>query len=219
MARPFIEAANPTHPSLIDIHHEMDAKFGVVNIPNGVWIDEAGVIVRPAEPAWSGGERRSPQTDPNDSAATRRMERMRAILATRITIDRDRYAAAIRDWADHGSASRFILPPEEVIARSHPRPPEVAQAAAHFELAEHLWRLGQRESALDHFKEAHRLQPDNWTYKRQAWSLVSAETFPGPRARFMQGPPEGHESDWPFESDFLADVEKLGPDEYYPPTI
>ena len=32
----------------------MDALFGVVNIPNVVWIDEDGVIVRPAEPGWPG---------------------------------------------------------------------------------------------------------------------------------------------------------------------
>ena len=48
-ARPYIEAANPDHPSLIDVTHEMDAKFGVVNIPNGVWIDEQGMIVISAD--------------------------------------------------------------------------------------------------------------------------------------------------------------------------
>ncbi len=53
-ARPFIEAAAPAHPSLIDTTHQMDALFGVVNIPNVVWIDENGVIVRPAEPGWPG---------------------------------------------------------------------------------------------------------------------------------------------------------------------
>ena len=53
-ARPFIEAARPEHPSLIDTGHVVDALFGVVNIPNAVWIDEDGMIVRPAEPAWPG---------------------------------------------------------------------------------------------------------------------------------------------------------------------
>jgi hypothetical protein len=49
--RPFIEAANAEHPSLIDINHVMAERFGVINIPNGIWIDEEGIIVRPAEPA------------------------------------------------------------------------------------------------------------------------------------------------------------------------
>src|SRR5215471_21787839 len=52
LGREFVDAAAPTHPSLLDVGHELAAKFGVVNIPNAVWIDEDGVIVRPAEPAW-----------------------------------------------------------------------------------------------------------------------------------------------------------------------
>ena len=40
-SRPYIEAAHPQHPSLLDPSHQMDALFGVVNIPNVVWIDEA----------------------------------------------------------------------------------------------------------------------------------------------------------------------------------
>jgi len=49
-SRPFIEAAQPEHPSLLDPTHQLDALFGVVNIPNVIWIDEQGVIVRPPEP-------------------------------------------------------------------------------------------------------------------------------------------------------------------------
>jgi len=50
--REFIELAQPEHPSLIDATHQMEARFGVVNIPNVTWIDEHGVIVRPPEPGW-----------------------------------------------------------------------------------------------------------------------------------------------------------------------
>ena len=49
-----LEAAHPEHPSLIDQAHVLDEQFGVVNVPNGVWIDESGTIVRPAEPAFPG---------------------------------------------------------------------------------------------------------------------------------------------------------------------
>ena len=38
----------------------MDALFGVVNIPNVVWIDEQGIIVRPAEPGWPDARQRLP---------------------------------------------------------------------------------------------------------------------------------------------------------------
>ena len=59
-ARPSIEAVRPDHPTLIDSAHVLDARFGVVNVPNGVWIDEDGMIVRPAEPAHPG---RNPVTE------------------------------------------------------------------------------------------------------------------------------------------------------------
>jgi hypothetical protein len=49
--RAFIEAARPEHPSLIDRHHVLADLFGVINIPSSVWIDEHGMIVRPAETA------------------------------------------------------------------------------------------------------------------------------------------------------------------------
>src|SRR5260370_35221208 len=51
-ARPWIEKAKPTHPALIDSAHVLGARFGVVNVPNAFWVDEAGLIVRPPEPAW-----------------------------------------------------------------------------------------------------------------------------------------------------------------------
>jgi hypothetical protein len=216
VARPFIEAAAPEHPSLIDAGHEVDARFGVVNIPNGVWIDEEGMIVRPAEPAWSGFPRRASggEVDPD---AAQRMDRAKALLATRMTIDRGRYVEAVRDWARRGADSPYALTPDQVVARSHGRGRNEAEAAAHFELAQHLWRTGSRAAAIEHFRAAHHLYPANWTYKRQAWGLVSAESFPEPRGRFIQGPRTGEEDRWPFESDFLRDVEALGPDEYYPP--
>ena len=60
-SREFIEAvwaagSGANHTSLLDPTHQMDALFGVVNIPNVVWIDEDGMIVRPAEPGWGPGD-------------------------------------------------------------------------------------------------------------------------------------------------------------------
>ena len=43
-ARPWVERARPQHPALIDEHHRLGELFGIVNVPSGVWIDEAGVI-------------------------------------------------------------------------------------------------------------------------------------------------------------------------------
>ena len=113
--------------------------------------------------------------------------------------------------------SPYALDPDEVVARSRPRSRTMSQAAAHFELAEYLWRAGSRERAIAHFNACHRLQPGNWTYKWQAYSLVAAERVAGTAARFTQGPLAGEESAWPFDSDFRSEVEALGEGEYYPP--
>ena len=48
---PWIEAANPTYPCLIDREHRVADLYGMVNVPEAVWIDERGRVVRPAEPA------------------------------------------------------------------------------------------------------------------------------------------------------------------------
>jgi hypothetical protein len=48
-ARPYIEAASPTHPSLIDTEHVVADLYGMINVPTAVWIDEYGVIVRPPD--------------------------------------------------------------------------------------------------------------------------------------------------------------------------
>ena len=48
---PWIEAARPSYPTLIDRDHRLAELYGIVNVPQAVWIDEAGRIVRPAEAA------------------------------------------------------------------------------------------------------------------------------------------------------------------------
>jgi hypothetical protein len=78
---------------------------------------------------------------------------------------------------------------------------------------------GRRDLAIAHFNASHRLQPENWTYKRQAWSLVGNERVGGEFGRFIQGPVEGEEDAWPFESDFRSDVSQLAEGAYYPKTI
>jgi hypothetical protein len=226
-SRPHIDAAEPEHPSLIDTEHRMDALFGVVNVPNVVWIDEAGTIVRPPEPGWPDGQQRVPADFRSSMPATGRAptappppdhppDLMALIGSGQSRAD---YADAIRDWAEHGAASRYALDPAEVVARSMRRTRASSEGAAHFELANHLWRAGRRDLAVAHFNECHRLQPDNWTYKRQAWSLVGSERVGGPFGRFVQAPLVGEEDDWPFTSDFPSDTAQLGPGEYYPNTF
>ena len=46
-ARPWIEAARPTHPSLIDTDYALADLYNIVNVPTVLWIDEEDRIVRP----------------------------------------------------------------------------------------------------------------------------------------------------------------------------
>ena len=46
-ARPWIEAARPTHPALIDTRHVLADLYNVVNVPTIFWIDERLRIVAP----------------------------------------------------------------------------------------------------------------------------------------------------------------------------
>jgi hypothetical protein len=182
-ARPWIERAEPRHPSLIDQAHVLDERFGIVNVPSGVWIDEHGTIVRPPETAY-----------PKRPAF---LDRQPPTEVSKLRIDAERYVSALRDWVLHG---RFALTPDEVIRRSRGRSVEQSTAAAHFEIGQFLVRRGDQARAVPHFRAAHRLQPENWTYKRQAWSLVDPK----------QGPTAEYDGDW------LTDVREIGAENYYP---
>ncbi len=197
VARPWIEKAKPEHPSLIDAAHLVDELFGVVNVPNGVWIDEKGMIVRPAEPAWPG------RTMISQWSREGLTDHQREILdeVSNIRFETDVYLDMLEDWVEHGERSRFVLSPEQVIERSQPRSADAARAAAHFEIGQHLHRSGNAAGAIPHWREAHRLQPDNWTYKRQAWEIQD----PG-----SQGKTDAYDGHW------LEDVQKVGAQNYYP---
>ena len=79
------------------------------------------------------------------------------------------------------------------------RPAETCKHAGdvEFGLGEYLHKNGKTEDAIAHFKEAQRLDPDNWNYKRQAWALSDAEKNYG--------------------TSFMKEVQKLNGKPYYAP--
>jgi hypothetical protein len=186
------------HPSLIDQAHTVDEMFGVVNVPSGIWIDERGVLVRPPETAYP---RRPAFLDREILADDPPQVRERIETVRKLRIDAESYMHALRDWVNAGARSRYALEPEEVLRRARGRTMDEARAAAHFELGQHLYRANEEAAAVPHFRAAHRLQPDNWTYKRQAWSLADPS----------QGPTALYDGDW------MSDVRRIGAENYYPP--
>ena len=189
-AKPWIEAAAPTHPALIDKSHVTDQLFGFDNVPMAVWIDEAGTIVRPAEQA---AIQESGALPDLPDEAPERLKRTFAELKL-FRSNATGYLAAIHDWAANGSASEFALSESEVINRSGGRSREDAEAAACFELGQWHWERGEQEAAVPWWREAHRLQPGNWTYKRQAWTFVTTQE--GQPPDLLQGPNDVYEGNW-----------------------
>jgi tetratricopeptide (TPR) repeat protein len=189
-ALPYIEAASPTYPCLIDRQHLVAGLFGMVNVPTAVWIDEDGRIVRPPEPAGTNDAFRKMDTS-TGRMAPEDLQHLRA--------ERRRYLDGIRDWARRGSDSPWALDEAEV-ARRLARPDEKHELArAHFVLGEYLWEQGQPGRAQAHFSEAVRLHPESWEYRRQALDLEG------------QGKAGGRE--------YWEAVAALGDRPYYPPII
>jgi hypothetical protein len=174
-AGPWITKANPEFTVLIDRDQIVTKLYGMENVPTGVWINEQGKIVRPNEVAFI--DDRFKSFSHLDSAP---------------------YLDAIRDWIANGERSSYL--PTESQLREHLTPvsPDRALADAEFSLAEYLYHSSHGADAVPHFKEAQRLAPDNWNYKRQAYL-------------FSDNP----ERD--YGTTFAKEVQKLGDKPYYPP--
>jgi hypothetical protein len=187
-ARPWIEAAKPTYPCLIDRDHYVADVYNMVNVPQAVWIDEEGRIVRPPETAGS-------------SDGFRQMNRVTKQMTPEQLAERKRtkttYLAAVRDWVLKGPASEFVFDVGSARARLGLPDAAIAQAHTHFRLAQHLLRSGKSEEAVMQFAEASRLHPDSWTIWRQAAQKDATGLASGP--------------------EFWARVDALGERPYYRP--
>ena len=174
----WIDQANPTHPCVIDTRHATAELFGINNIPMAVWIDEDGTIVRNAE---SAAIVRSPFRDIDVPDGL--PERLARLLteAKAIPDDSEAYRARRRRLGPQGRRLRVRVSPDEVVERSRPRGRDEATAAAAFELGQYLRAAVDDDAAVPWWRMAHELDPGNWTYKRQAWTLVTTAAGGGQR--------------------------------------
>jgi hypothetical protein len=187
-ARPWIEAAAPAYPCLIDRDHHLADLYNLVNVPQALWIDEKGRIVRPPGTAGS--------TD-----SFRAMDRKTFAMPDAVIAERNRikalYFDAVRDWALRGTASVNALDESRAAARLSLPDAAIAEAHARFRLGQHLLRHGQAEEAKAQMAEATRLHPDSWAMWRQAAAKNERGLAAGP--------------------EFWARVDALGPRPYYAP--
>lgn len=139
-ARPWIERARPTHPSLVDPRHLVADLYNMVNVPTSLWIDEPGRIVRPNDVAFG--------TD-----AFRHVT----------NLESEPYLAALRAWV-RGAAP--ALPAERVRALMSLPTPADQTARAEFGLGRWLFEQGRVEAAARHFERAGALAPHDFTIRR-----------------------------------------------------
>jgi hypothetical protein len=157
-ARPWIEKAQPTHPTLIDTRHVLADLYNVVNVPTIFWIDERGRIVRPNDVAFG------------------------ADTFKHITgLESARHLGALRAWVT-GTAP--ALTAEEV--RRHQPLPSAAdqQARAEFGLGQWLWAQGRTAAAERHFVRGGELAPHDFTIRRGTMPMRGIDPM-GPQFREM----------------------------------
>jgi peroxiredoxin len=174
-AEPWIAQANPTFPALIDREHVVAELYNLVNVPQSVWIDESGRIVRPPEPAGAFdflNPRRPDDEEWNQGLMAKSRE------------TRKRYLAALKDWAARGAESEFVLSETEARERLAGPDPAVLEAHVNFRLGQHLLAAGRIEEGQRFVDRARELHPESWAMFREAAEKLAE----GPMAGIAAGP-------------------------------
>jgi len=185
--RPWIEQAQPDYLCLIDQDHLLSDLYNMVNVPQAVWIDEAGRIVRPTEIAGAYEAFRSRDLQTGEIPPEENARKVQA---------QANYVEAVRDWVRKGADSVHAFSPEQ--ARAHvPLPSEdVMQAHVAFRLGQALLRRERSAEAEALFEEAKQRHPESWNIWRQC--------YPPNEAGLAAGP------------EFWERVQSLGDKRYYP---
>lgn len=187
-ARHWFDLASPDYPVLIDRAHRLADLYNLVNVPQAVWIDETGRIVRPPETAGYYDSIRfmDMQTMTVPAEELEKGQHTRKI-----------YLDAIRDWVENGEKSRHVMDAKAALSNMPATSGDTARAHVLFRLGQHLFDLGQTDEAKRHLAEASELHPDSWAIWRQA--------------------AEKNETGLATNRTFLERVAALGDKRYYPP--
>ena len=130
----------------------MSTLFNMVNVPQGVWIDEEGRLVRPPEMAYSRDMQFGPMTVEGG----------------------DRYVRALRDWVKNGKDSIYVMDPD-ALAEKLKRSEDQCLADVHFRMGAHFRNAGDPDRAKKHWEKAQKLRPESWNDHRQDWSYTPAQ--------------------------------------------
>jgi peroxiredoxin len=148
-ARPWIEAASPSYPVVVDTAHVTAERFGITNVPSTVWVDEEGLVVKP------------PTISPGD-------DQFREFTQ----IDAETHHEALRRWVRDGE-------PPSVADGPAPRTAEAQLALAEQRLGAYLHGEGHHAAAAAHLDRAVQLAPWDWTVRRANIKLRGDDPFLG----------------------------------------
>ena len=166
-ALPWIEAAAPSYPIVVDTHHRVPELYNMFNVPTIVWIDEEGRIARP-----------------NDVAV------MNPRGAALVGVDPEAYLDRVRAWARGQTPALSTAERARELVRE--RLPAVAEqrARAEFALGQWLWERGRGEAAARHFESATEVAPGDIMIQRGTMRMRSMDPMGpdyGPIARGIAG--------------------------------
>lgn len=157
--REWLDAAAVTFPAVVDPDHLVAERYGFVNVPSAVWIDEDDRIVRPADLV--------PATD---------------MWRDFSGIDASVHHDALRRWVRDGEPP---MSPDEVRARLLRPTAEEQEARVHRRLGAWLVRHGRAGDATAHFERADALAPGDWTIRRGTMPLRDLDPFGQPFFDFI----------------------------------
>jgi hypothetical protein len=182
--------------SLIDSAHTTVGALNFRNVPMAIWVNADGTIALPAHqspvtPGW--GDREIPEGLPPRIAG--RLEQLK------MGEDRHQdYLTALRRWVETGVAPN---------ATGGELTENESAAVAAFALGDHFRLNGNADAQVSCWRAAHELDPNNWSAKRQAWTLVT--TAEGAAPDLIQ------EDTGPYDGNWLDDLIAVGGiKNYYP---
>lgn len=149
-ARPWIEAADPSYPVVVDTAHVTAERYGITNVPSTVWVDESGRVVKP------------PTISPGD-------DQFRDFTR----IDAATHHDALRRWVIDGEL------PEVAADAGHARSADEQLALAEQRVGGYLQGRGHVEAARPHLDRAVELAPWDWTVRRANIKLRGDDPFLG----------------------------------------
>lgn len=138
-------------PVLVDREMVVAERYGIVNVPASVWIDEQGRIVRPADVAMGD-------------------DRFRGFSKVDSSVHHDR----LRRWVLHGERD---LDDDQVRSYLELPTPELQRARLHRRLALALRDAGDDAGAREHLAAAEALAPMDWTIRRGNLPLEGEDPF------------------------------------------